>query len=188
LVIRSSPYAQAGALWELHRDHYGRDDSPVLFWQASAPEMNPTLPADYLRRMEQDDPESYRSEVLGEFRSGLSTFLDADALDACVDADVREQPPTDGVRYVAGFDASGGRHDRAALAIAHMTSNGAALDLVRAWSPPFNPGHIIGEAADILKRYRLSECVGDRYAAEFVVAAFRERGITYQACEHDRST
>ena len=43
LFILSSPYAQTGALYDLHRRHFGRDDSPVLVWQASAPEMNPTL-------------------------------------------------------------------------------------------------------------------------------------------------
>src|SRR5207247_171320 len=69
IVVLSSPYGQAGALWELHRRHYGRQDSATLVWQASAPEMNPTLSADYLARMEQDDPEAYRSEVLGEFRA-----------------------------------------------------------------------------------------------------------------------
>jgi hypothetical protein len=36
--------------------------------------MNPTLPADYLERTEQDDPEAYRSEVLGEFRAGIATL------------------------------------------------------------------------------------------------------------------
>ena len=41
--------------------------------------MNPTLPEDYLKRMELDDPEAYRSEVLGEFRAGVTTFLDPDA-------------------------------------------------------------------------------------------------------------
>jgi hypothetical protein len=49
-----------------------------LLWQASAPEMNPTLPADYLDRMRTDYPEAYRSEVLGEFRAGLTTLLDPD--------------------------------------------------------------------------------------------------------------
>jgi len=34
--------------------------------------MNPTLPADYLERMAADDPEAYRSEVLGEFRTGIA--------------------------------------------------------------------------------------------------------------------
>src|SRR5262249_34823904 len=30
LVILSSPYGQSGALWELPRRHFGRDDAPVL--------------------------------------------------------------------------------------------------------------------------------------------------------------
>ena len=34
----SSPYARMGVLWEAHRDHYGKDGDPVLFWQA------PSLP------------------------------------------------------------------------------------------------------------------------------------------------
>ena len=48
---------------------------PTLVWTASAPEMNPSLPADYLERMAEDDPEAYRSEVLGEFRAGISDVL-----------------------------------------------------------------------------------------------------------------
>ena len=31
--------------------------------------MNPTLRPDYLARMQETDPEAYRSEVLGEFRA-----------------------------------------------------------------------------------------------------------------------
>jgi hypothetical protein len=192
LVILSSPYGQAGALWELHRAHFGRDESPVLVWQASAPEMNPTLPQGYLDRMAQDDPEAYRSEVLGEFRSGIATFFDVDALDACVDAHVRERPAVPDVQYIGSFDASGGRNDPAALALAHAvvspTSGSASvLDVVRAWTPPFNPAHIIAEACDILKHYRCTEVRGDKYAAEFVVAAFRDHGITYHAAEQNRS-
>ena len=95
LIVLSSPYGQSGALWDLHRRHYGRDDSPTLVWQASAPAMNPTLSADYLQRMEQEDPEAYRSEVLGEFRAGISTFLDPDALADVVEAGVRERGPAD---------------------------------------------------------------------------------------------
>ena len=91
LLILSSPYGQSGALYELHRRHFGRDDSTTLIWQATAPEMNPTLPADYLTRMEQDDPDAYRSEVLGEFRAGVSTFLDPEAIAACVATGVRER-------------------------------------------------------------------------------------------------
>jgi Terminase large subunit, T4likevirus-type, N-terminal len=95
LIVLSSPYAQSGALWELHRRHFGKDDSTTLVWQASAPDMNPSLPADYLERTKQDDPEAYRSEVLGEFRAGISTFLDPEALERCVVPDRGELPPVD---------------------------------------------------------------------------------------------
>ena len=48
---------------------------------------------------------------------------------------MREWSCASGVSCVAGFDASGGRTDRAALAIAHSTGDGAAvLDVVRAWA------------------------------------------------------
>jgi hypothetical protein len=161
----------------------------MLIWQASAPEMNPTLSANYLARMEQDDPEGYRSEILGEFRAGVMTFLDPDALDRCVDRDVRERLHRQGVSYVAGFDASGGRADRAVLAIAHALEDGRGdLDLLRAWNPPHNPAHVIAEASEILKSYHVNAVSGDRYAAEFVVAAFAEHGIAYLACDRDRSS
>ena len=58
-----------GCAWDSFRQHYGQADSSTFVWQSSAPEMNP-LPRDYLARMERDDPEAYRSEVLGEFRAG----------------------------------------------------------------------------------------------------------------------
>jgi hypothetical protein len=94
LIILSSPYGQSGALWDLHRKHYRRDDADtVLIWQASAPDMNPTLSANYLARMAQDDPEAYRSEVLGEFRAGLSQLFDPEAVADCVAEGVRERPP-----------------------------------------------------------------------------------------------
>ena len=187
LLILSSPYAQTGALYDLHRRHFGQDDSETLVWVGSAPSMNPTLPSHYLARMERDDPEAYRSEVLGEFRSGVATFLDPEVLAACVDEGIRERPPQAGLFYHGFFDASGGRRDAAALAVAHPTDDGAVLDLLRTWSPPFNPSGAIAEAADELARYALPTVQGDRYAGEFVAEAFRAHDITYEASVRDRS-
>ena len=34
MIGLSSPYAKKGLLFEKHRDHFGRDDSNVLVWQA----------------------------------------------------------------------------------------------------------------------------------------------------------
>lgn len=186
VIVLSSPYGAAGALYELHRKHYGQD-SDTLVWQAAAPDMNPTLPADYLARMEQDDPEAYRSEVLGEFRAGLSTLFDPEAVGECVDAGIRERPPVDGIAYRAFVDVSGGRRDRFALAIGHREHDCAVLNALYSWSPPFNPAGVIAEACDIMKRYGCNHVTGDRYSAEFAAEQFRSNDVNYQASPLDRS-
>ncbi|MDT8321819.1 MAG: hypothetical protein RQ826_14960 [Xanthomonadales bacterium] len=180
LLILSSPYGQAGALYELHRKHYGQDSS-TLVWQATAPEMNPGLPADYLERMRESDPEAYRSEVLGEFRAGISTFIDPDALAEVVETGVREHPPQDGITYHAYIDAaSGSGKDSFAAGIAHKDGEHVVLDVIRRWQPPFNPSGVIAEACDLLKRYRISEAQGDKYAPGFVNEGFRKHNVSYK--------
>jgi len=189
VIVLSSPLHQTGALYELHLKHFGREDSAVLVWQASAPDMNPTLPLDYLQRMAQDDPEAYRSEVLGEFRAGVSTFFDPEALSACVAEGVRERLPEPGCHYTSFTDAaSGSGKDSFTLGVAHLDGERVLLDAVRSWKPPFNPSGVIAEAAVLLKSYRLHETTGDRYAPGFVMEGFRANGITYHPSERDRST
>lgn len=187
LVILSSPYGQSGALWELHRRHYGRDDSTTLVWQGTAPEMNPTLPADYLRRMRDEDPEAAASEIDGQFRAGIATFLDADALAACVVPDRRELPPVPGIRYAAFTDPSGGSRDSFTVAIGHRDGARIVVDCVRAWPAPFNPSGVTAEAAALLKSYGVSVVTGDRYAGEFPREQFRSHGVTYRTATLDRS-
>jgi hypothetical protein len=67
LVVLSSPYGQSGALWELHRRHFGRDDSSVLVWQASAADMNP--PSRWRSRMPPISRSWSTSFALGPRRS-----------------------------------------------------------------------------------------------------------------------
>lgn len=187
LLILSSPYGQSGALWDLHRAHYGKDESAVLVWQASAPEMNPTLSRDYLARMEAEDPEAYRSEVLGEFRAGIAQLFDPETLDAVVSRGRRESLPVEGLSYGAFVDPSGGRADAFALAIGHRSGERVVVDLVRAWKPPFNPSGVVAEAAEVLKTYRVHEIAGDRYGGEWPREAFRAGGIEYRLAEDTTS-
>jgi hypothetical protein len=190
LIILSSPYAQSGALYELHRKHYGRDDSDTLIWQASAPEMNPTLSSDYLQRMEADDPEAYRSEVLGEFRAGVSTLFDVGTLRECVAEGVRERPRDWVCRsYAAHVDpASGGGKDAFALSIAHREGDRVVLDVVRVWKPPFNPSGAIAEAARLVREgYGMGVVQRDVYAPGFVDEGFRTHGIICEAAKRTTS-
>jgi len=188
LVVISSPYGASGALWELHRRHFGRDDSPTLVWVASAPTMNPTLSRDYLERMRLDDPEAYRSEVLGEFRAGIAQLLDFEQLDACVVRGRGDLLPIPGSLAHRGFvDPSGGRADAFGLAIAHLTTRGVTVDVARAWPAPFEPSVIVREAASLFKDFGITRISGDRYAGEYNAEAFRAAVIRYEPARLDRS-
>jgi hypothetical protein len=156
-------------------------------WQASAPEMNPLLPVDYLQRMEQDDPDAYQSEVLGQFRAGIATLFDHEALDACVMKGRREFPRSEGLHYKAFTDPSGGRADAFTVAAGHRSGDTVIVDAIRAWSPPFNPSGVVAEAAMFLKSYGVSEVVGDRYGGEWPREAFRSQGIRYEVAESTTS-
>jgi hypothetical protein len=130
---RRQAYAQTGALYDLHCKHFGRNGGNTLVWQASAPSMNPLLAAEHLTRMAEDDPEAYRSEVLGEFRAGVSTSLDPDAIAACVAEGLCERPPAPEISYVSFCDSSGGRRDMFTLGIAHR--EGSSLSRPRPETP-----------------------------------------------------
>jgi hypothetical protein len=44
LLCASSPNARRGALWEAYQKWFGKDDAPVLIWQAETRVMNPSVP------------------------------------------------------------------------------------------------------------------------------------------------
>ena len=162
----------------------GRD---TLVWRASAPEMNPSLPGDYLERLKADDPIGYRQEVLAEFVSGISTLLDASAIEACVRGE-KELAPKPGTEYRAFTDMSGGRHDAATLAIGHVDADGSALiDLLRRIEPPFSPADVVDEFSAACRDYCVSRVTGDQYAAALNSDLWEERGIRYTPCRFNRS-
>ena len=97
-----------------------------------------------------------------------------------------ELPPS-GKSYTAFCDPSGGRNDSMTLAIAHDEDGMAVLDCLREIEAPFSPESACGEFADLLKRYRLSEVIGDKYGGEWPREQFQKRGITYQVADKTRS-
>ena len=188
VLIFSSPYGQTGELWNLHRKHYGREETTTLVWQASAPQMNPTLPADYLARMALDDPEAYQSEVLGQFRAGVATVFEDESLHACVEGGIRERAWQQGRAYYGFCDpASGSGKDAFTFAIAHHHEEAAVLDVVRVWRPPFNPSGVIVELASLCRTWGITRVGGDSYAPGFVAEQFRINGLTYEPSAFTRS-
>ena len=186
LIGLSSPYAQAGVLWEMYRRHYGREGD-ILVWRAPTRVMNPTIDPDLIARDLEADPEAARSEWEAEFRSDLEAFLPWEALQAVVIPGRYELPPQAGVHYTAFVDPSGGRGDAAALAIAHSEERKVVLDLARRWPAPHNPQAVIEEMAQVLRAYGVRRVVGDRYAGEWPRQEFGRHQIGYEPAPMDKS-
>jgi hypothetical protein len=175
-------------LYEALRDYHGQEAADVLTWRATSAEMDPTLPAATIARARELDAVAAASEWDAEFREDLETFLAADLLAEAVEVGCRERQPADGYACVGAVDMSGGGPDASALAVAHAEPGASrvVLDLVRGWRER-NVEGVVAEMAAHLQRYRIREVIGDKYAGEWVPAAFRRHGIEYQSAPRTRS-
>jgi hypothetical protein len=180
-------------LWQAWREHYGRDGSDTLVWQAPSQAMNPTILARVVERAYADDPTSAAAEWGAEFRTDVESFLTREAIEACCAPDCREQWPRSDLSYFAFVDPSGGSGDSMTLAVAHREEGEegapprAVLDLVREVRPPFSPEAVVAEFTGVLRRYRLSSVEGDRYAGEWPRERFSVHGIDYRPAAKPKS-
>lgn len=187
LLGLSSPYRRAGALFEAHRDHFGRDGDPVLVWQADTATMNPTVPEQFIKDAYARDPAQAAAEFGAQFRADIVGFLLDEWISGAVIPGRHELPPIAGRRYQAFCDPSGGARDAFTLAIAHREASLATLDVCRGRRPPFSPQAVVREYAGILKSYGLNTVTGDKYAGQWVPDAFKKEGINYIHSERNKS-
>lgn len=192
LLCLSSPYARKGELWRAHRDHYGRDDDPVLVLQAPTRALNPNVPESFIEAAYAADAASARAEYGAQFRSDIETFISIEVLNALVVPGRHELAPVSGASYVAFVDPSGGSGtDSFTLAIAHAERRRdhavAVLDCAREIRPPFSPSEAVREFAGVLRAYHVRKIHGDRFAGEWPREQFRRYGIDYLVADRPKS-
>jgi hypothetical protein len=188
LVILSSPYRRAGLLYQLHRDHFGKDSADVLVVAGPSILFNPTLDAELIQAARESDFEAAKSEWLGEWRSDLAAFLDDSTIDAAVDRSrPLELPPRAGLNYVAFADMSAGRHDASTICIAHSEPGHVVADVVRGRPAPHDPAAVACDFAALATEYGCRTVIGDNFAGDWVANAFRAAGVEYQRAERTRS-
>jgi hypothetical protein len=187
IIAISTPYSQSGSLWEAYKEHYGKKDEHTLVWVAATGTMNPTIDEGLIQRELERDPEGAQAEWLATFRTDLSAAFSVEALESCTVKGRSELPASPLIKYQAFVDPSGGKHDSFTVAIGHKENGKAIIDLIRAWTPPFDPGVVTGEIAEVLKGYGVLSVTGDNYAGEWPVASFRNEGISYERCEKNKS-
>jgi hypothetical protein len=181
LLCASSPYARKGALWEAYHRYFGQDGPvPILVWQASTRTMNPTVPQSFIDAEYEKDPAAAEAEFNAQFRTDLEAYVSREAVEACVEWRVHERAPLQGINYTGFVDTSGGGADSFALAIAHKEGEFGVHDVMREVRPPLSPEAVITEFADLLKTYRITKVIGDRYGGQFPVEHFQKNGIKYE--------
>ena len=170
MICASSPYARRGALWDLYKRYFGKDDAPVLIWQAATRVMNPTVPQSVIDLAMERDAASASAEYMAQFRLDIEAFISREAVEACVDVDVYERAPFPGLRYFGFTDAAGGSGQRSyTVAVAHQEGELVFLDCVREVKPPFSPEAVTKQFAELLRI--LSHLDGPRRPVWWRVAA-----------------
>lgn len=190
LLVASSPYARKGILFEAWRDHFGHEGHSTLVWQAPTSIMNPTVPASEIEDAYAADPTAASAEWGAQFRSDIESYISLEALEPCISPGLFERAPISGITYQAFIDPSGGSgQDSFTLAIGHFdkSTDTAILDAIRERKPPFSPQAVIEEYAALLKSYRISKIVGDKFAGEFAREPFRAFSISYDPSARPKS-
>jgi hypothetical protein len=190
LLKASSPYARRGVLWNDYKKHFGRDDSKTLVWQASTEDMNPAVPADFIRDAYEDDPVSAEAELGANFRTDVESYINRDVVDACVVKGRFELPPLQSGKflYTAFVDAAGGSGgDSMCLAIAHAEGERVVIDCVRERVPPFSPEDVVQEFAQLLRAYNIRKVMGDRWAGAWPSERFEVHKIGYEVAPKPKS-
>ena len=183
LICVGTPYAAKGYSYTTFKRCWGNDEATTLVWYAHSLLMNPTLSSKIIENALAEDPVAGRVEYCtetGAFREDVDNFITRQQVESCVVSGRKELPPRDDMTYSAFCDVSGGRHDDAALSIAHSEGPLVVVDLLERFKAPHNPLVVAGRMTETLARYGLVEVVGDAYSAEWVKSTFASLGVDYR--------
>jgi hypothetical protein len=176
LIGISSPFSKQGLIYEMFKRWHGVAGGPLI-WRAPTSTMNPVFSKDVIARAFEDDPESAAAEYGAEFRTDLSSYVEPEAIEACVIPNRRGLAFIEGKKYHAFIDPSGGRDDSFTLAIAHRENDIAVLDVALERLPPFRPEDVVDEFSKVLQDFKIFKVKADSYAGEWVTSSFETKGI-----------
>jgi len=186
VIAISSPYSKKGLMYRKYQKHYAKDSERVLVVQGGTADFNPTIDPQIIADALADDPEAAAAEWLGQWREGISDFIERDLIDSLCRSRPLELPYDSRNHYVAFVDPSGGGRDQFTLAIAHKEKSGKIIvDLVR--GERGQPAEITASYAEVIKQYRCFTIMGDRYAGSWPKDEFYKHRVTMQHSELSRS-
>jgi hypothetical protein len=187
LIALSSPYAKRGELWKNYRRYFGQCDESVLVAQASTKQMNPCIPDRVIRQAKEQDLQAALAEYEAQFRSDISSFVDAEILNKLCRSEPLTLPPVHNTKYFAFVDPSGGGADGFTLCIGHIEKHGRVVIDYLTERVRISPELVVLDYSKILNQYNVTSVIGDKYAGYWVKQAFEKSRITYIFSTMNRS-
>lgn len=188
LIVASTPWAEAGLLWDLYSKNFGH---PTTSLAAHAPTLLFRDNEEHVRRQVERERELNPDNAAREFDAqpmpaGSEHFFDPRAVDACVDADrpLVLSPDTKPAMVAAGADF-GFRQDSSAIAVAFKRGELTELACLEEVKPergkPLQPSVVISGFAGVAKRYGISVVRADSHYLETVREVLQGHGLTVVA-------
>lgn len=147
--------------------------------------MNPLIPESVVQDAIERDPESAKSEWLGEFRDDLSALITDAALRACVPSGRGLLEPSTEHEYMIVVDnATGSAQDSLAMALGHLEVRDGApvnvVDGVAEAKPPFDPSQAVVQIAGYAHEYGVPNVFGDRVGQGWCEPIYAQVGLRYE--------
>ena len=184
----STKYAKKGIAYRMWKKNFGNEKSNILIWESDSRTMNPTLPQSVIDEAMESDMVSARSEYLNCWREDIAIWLPREVIEAVVKKGRQELLPRVGKwKYFGFYDASGGRVEDSAGAIAHHLEGKVIVDYIQLVKSPHDPVQAIKDFSEKLKRFGIRRVSTDAYAGEFVTSNFLSCGIRAEKCKLNKS-
>lgn len=179
LIGVSTPYAKFGYFYEIYDEYFGKKGSEIMVWQASTLYMNPSYSQRKIRKAKKKSLTSAATEYDAVFREDVSSYLTEIEIDALTETGIKERLPKEGYRYYCFVDVSGARSDSFTFAISHIEEEKIVIDVAYEKIPKYDIDQQIGICSDYMRKFKISQVVGDRYGGEFPIQGFKKQGMQY---------
>jgi hypothetical protein len=187
VILASTPAGPLGLFYDLYSRAQAGEIPEAKAHHATTAEMNPTITSEYLATEQARDPESFRSEFLGEFDGGGSAFVDFDRI-TIPERDTEVSPEDLAPPVVLGCDAAFSGHDlfgicvvgrdpaeRRRLVVAHI--DGLRPRRVKSFEERSAvQRELLDHVGDVCKRYCALAAI-DQYASAQVEHHLNVQGV-----------
>ncbi len=173
-----SPWAPFGPVYDLYSRHFGSPSKACVVVKAPGPDMNPVWwTPERCEELRVKDPDSYRTDVLGEFLTPEENLFASGLLEGCTRKDGASLPYDPLAAYWAAMDPAT-RGNAWTLVIATRRGSQRVIVHAQQWvgtaSEPLSPKATMVEIALALRAYGLRTVETDRYYVDALVDIARD--------------